>query len=122
MHRVTPWTRTARPQAGEVLRRRLDEAADAVARDLERGALEAAWARTRALEQQADPSAADLPVEPVPPAPVIGRRFAAAHRRLLFDPPWSEARPAIGDRGTEFVLRHRARQQEPAGSVAPEVA
>ncbi|MEX2504495.1 MAG: hypothetical protein WD378_06570 [Egicoccus sp.] len=88
MRRVTtPWTPPRRPQAAELLRRRLDEAADAVARDLDRGALASAWARTRSLEREVDPTAACTPAEPMPPAPVIGRRFAAAHRRMLFDPP-----------------------------------
>lgn len=81
---TTRFVRASRPATPTPLRRRLDELADAVVRDLERGALGAAWARTRALEREADPAAVSPPAEPVPPAPVIGRRFAAAHRRVLF--------------------------------------
>ncbi|HSK24660.1 MAG TPA: hypothetical protein VK906_15850 [Egicoccus sp.] len=81
----SPFVHASRPAAPTPLRRRLDELADAVVRDLERGALAAAWARTRALEREADPAGAGAAAEPVPPAPVIGRRFAAAHRRLLSD-------------------------------------
>lgn len=82
---TSPWTSTGR-SVPAATRTRLDALADAVVRDLDRGALAAAWARTRALEQEADPTAPVAPAEPVPPAPVIGRRFAAAHRRLLFAP------------------------------------
>lgn len=80
-------TRPVQPTATTALRRRLDDLADTVVRELERGSLAAAWARVRALEQEADPTAPAAAPEPVPPAPVIGRRFAAAHRRMLFDPP-----------------------------------
>ena len=88
MRRFTPRRgRTPRPTISASLRQRLDDLADTVVRELDRGALVAAWARVRALERELDPSAPVAPAEPVPPAPVIGRRFAAAHRRMLFDPP-----------------------------------
>ncbi|MFA9429983.1 hypothetical protein [Egicoccus sp. AB-alg2] len=67
--------------APELLRARLDDLAARVAADLERGAVDAAWRHTRGIEHEADPTSTIA--EPVPPAPVIGRRFAAAHRRLL---------------------------------------
>lgn len=69
--------------AGLTLRTRLDDLAARVATELETGALDAAWTRTRALERQACTDVPDGQGGARPPAPVIGRRFAAAHRRLL---------------------------------------
>ncbi|MFA9444532.1 hypothetical protein [Egicoccus sp. AB-alg6-2] len=65
------------------VRAQLHELAARVADDLDRGAVARAWARTRELERAADPRGVPAPATPVPPAPVVGRRFAAAHRRLL---------------------------------------
>lgn len=57
----------------------LDALAKVVAAALDDGEEDRAWALTRALEEIAD---SDEDTER-PPSPVIGRRFARAHRRLL---------------------------------------
>lgn len=71
--------------AGEpsAVRARLHDLAALVAAELERGEVAAAWARTRVLERTVDPVGAGVGSEPAPPAPVVGRRFALAHRRVL---------------------------------------
>jgi hypothetical protein len=66
------------------LARGLDALAHWVAERLELGELEAAWSATRALEALGAPTEAG---EPRPPAPVIGRRFAAAHAAHLGQAP-----------------------------------
>jgi hypothetical protein len=60
--------------------RALDALAHWVAEQLELGELEAAWSATRALEALGTSRQSG---EPRPPAPVIGRRFAAAHAAQL---------------------------------------
>lgn len=65
------------------LRAQLDDLAARVAAAIETDDLAGAWEHTRDLERRADPAAMPATAVPVPPAPVIGRRFAAAHRRLL---------------------------------------
>lgn len=69
----------------DALRRQLDDLAADVAGWLDGGDPAAAWAVTRALEAAAQPvpQARAPQEEAVPPLPVIGRRFARAHRRLL---------------------------------------
>jgi hypothetical protein len=64
--------------------RSLDVLAHRVADRLEAGELELAWAMTRALEARVLGASRPGEEEPgPPPAPVIGRRFAAAHGALL---------------------------------------
>jgi hypothetical protein len=65
----------------------LDALAHWVAQRLELGELEAAWAATRALEALGSPQEDG---EARPPAPVIGRRFAAAHAARLGVPAPSQ--------------------------------
>lgn len=93
---VTDATPTTEP-----LRTRLHELAARVAGDLEQGCLEAAWTRTRGLEREVDPVGA-VAARPVPPAPVIGRRFAAAHRARL------QQADTSGVVGTTAARRHPA--------------
>jgi len=81
----------------EPLRTRLHELAARVADDLEQGCLEAAWTRTRGLEREVDPVGA-VTARPVPPAPVIGRRFAAAHRARLQQVDATDVGGAVAER------------------------
>ena len=67
------------PTTGDV-REQLDRLASWVADRLERGDDAAAWAVTVAAEALGGRGGA---ADPRPSTPVIGRRFAAAHRRLL---------------------------------------
>lgn len=68
-----------RPGDGPLTPQVLDALAHVVAEALDDGDDCRAWALTRALEQAA--GADDHATQP--PGPVIGRRFAAAHRHLL---------------------------------------
>jgi hypothetical protein len=62
------------------VREQLDRLATWVADRLDRGDDDAAWAVTVAAEALRGRTAAG---DPRPASPVIGRRFAAAHRQLL---------------------------------------
>ena len=80
------------PGAADV-REQLDRLASWVADRLEHGDDATAWDVTVATEVASGRTPGD---GPRPPAPVIGRRFAAAHRRLLT----AAARPPQAGRAT----------------------
>ncbi|HVM15531.1 MAG TPA: hypothetical protein VM287_14545 [Egibacteraceae bacterium] len=90
----------------------LDALAHVVAAALEDGDDHRAWALTRALEAVAG-AAADMEQ---PPSPVIGRRFAMVHRRILAQAP------TAGGAGTALTGERRSRevvaQARGAASVA----
>lgn len=78
------------PGTGDV-REQLDRLASWVAERLDHGDDATAWDVTVATELASGRAPGD---GPRPPAPVIGRRFAAAHRRLLA----AATRPPRADR------------------------
>lgn len=82
----------------------LDALADVVAAALDEGDDDRAWAVTCALEELSG-TVAD---SGRPPSPVIGRRFAMAHRRLLTAVPsaGAPAPRASGGRRPRAVAAH----------------
>lgn len=88
------------PPTSEVL----DALADLVATALDAGDEDRAWALTRTLEAMSGTGGgADRP-----PSPVIGRRFAVAHRRLLARASGAHGPstgPSGGRRGREVVAQ-----------------